>query len=135
MKIFCKIFFLLTVLYFSFKNWICTSLFCPGAPRNQLFILSFLPFMMINLTLFPVYFLTDPALVFECWTNFADEWGRLTCIFQMKSRYLCNLCRDTKEYKRLWLCSPYREILFFLNSTIIKTNCNIQRNKGLLFCI
>lgn len=97
MKIFCKIFPLLTVLYFSFKNWICTSLFCPGAPRNQLFILGFMPFMMINLMLFGVYFLTDPALVFECWTNFPDEWGRLTCIFQMKRTYLYNLCRNIKE--------------------------------------
>lgn len=75
MKIFCKISSLLTVLYFSFKNWICTSLFCPGAPRKQLFILGFVLFVMINLALFGVYFLTDPALVFECWTNFADERG------------------------------------------------------------
>lgn len=67
---------------------------------------------MINLAFFLVWFLSDLTLVFGCWTNIADEWGRLACILQMKSRYLCNFCGGIKKYKRLQLISPYIENFF-----------------------
>ena len=42
--------------------------------------------MMINVALLVACFPTDLTLVFACWTNTADEWGRLTYIPQMNSR-------------------------------------------------